>query len=379
MKSTISYGLLIVYTLILFQCNQKVYPIKIQHEGNIKIVHNPDYPKFRQERYEFERVFTIGLEEGDDNYIFSRIKDIKVDTQDNIYVLDFKNYRIQVYNIQGNYIRTIGNKGQGPGEFINPSYIDLDEKNNIYVSEFLLGKTTCFDNHGKYIRNIDLKGNYLSSNIADFYCRNNSLYFVILKFRDNPKPDEHPVFFEMIKVDMNGKFLKTIQSFENIKSENYKNRLGTLDCEPRSVWTIDQTGKIYIGFSDKYEICVYGNDGNLIMKIIQECEPVKISEQDKEEDLVGIPESQRSKFIFPKYRPFFDKMTIDDSGNLWIQRFGKDKSGLQEFDIFSEEGIYLRKVNIDITPQYIKNGHLYAITETINGYPSVSKIKMKIM
>ena len=367
------------FSLILFQCFSKEYPIKIQYEDNIKIIHNPDYPKFKKERYIFNNVLTIGLEEGDDNFLFSKIRDIKVDIHGNIYILDIKNSRIQVFDNQGQYMRTIGSEGQGPGEFSNPMCFDFDEKNNIYIAEYSPGKIICFDKNGKYIRDDELKGDYRFKNIADFYYRHDAINLVVLKFRDNPKPDENPMLWEMIKADKKGYYLKTIESFEMFKGQNYKKLGISLGCEPHSEWTVDRIGNIYIGFSDKYEIRVYGVDGNLKTKIMRDCKLVKISEQEKEEELIGLPKSIKQEVVFPEYRPFFDKIIVDDAGNIWLRRFGKNKNNQFEFDIFNEEGTYIRKVNIDITPQYIKDNYIYAITETENGFPCVTKYKMEIL
>jgi len=54
-------------------------------------------------------------------------------------ILLFKNYvivteheKILVFNKDGKFIRTIGSKGQGPGEFIVIRNLTLDEKTGVY-------------------------------------------------------------------------------------------------------------------------------------------------------------------------------------------------------------------------------------------------------
>lgn len=46
---------------------------------------------------------------------------IDVDKDGNVYVLDRGNHRVQVFDANGVYLRTLGREGQGPGELENPS------------------------------------------------------------------------------------------------------------------------------------------------------------------------------------------------------------------------------------------------------------------
>ncbi|UCE21707.1 MAG: 6-bladed beta-propeller, partial [Candidatus Aminicenantes bacterium] len=106
----------------------------IEEENGIRVVKNPAEPLYGELVLELEEDLSIGSVE-DEKYMFYRIGDIAVDSQNNIYVLDGGNYRIQKFDKDGNYLQTIGRKGQGPGEFMMPFNIFLDELDNIYVME----------------------------------------------------------------------------------------------------------------------------------------------------------------------------------------------------------------------------------------------------
>jgi len=90
-----------------------------------------------------------GGNQTDENYLFYQAEDIKLDSQDNIYALDSGNFRIQVFYPNGKYLRTIGIRRQGPGEFSNFIYnFDISEKDYIYVCS---GKfITRFTSDGQY-------------------------------------------------------------------------------------------------------------------------------------------------------------------------------------------------------------------------------------
>ncbi len=60
---------------------------------------------------------------------------IAVDRRGNVYVADTQNHRIQVFDAQGNLIRSIGSLGSGEGQFYEPRGIAIDAQGNLYVAD----------------------------------------------------------------------------------------------------------------------------------------------------------------------------------------------------------------------------------------------------
>lgn len=68
-------------------------------------------------RIELVEDLAIGARGNDDNYTFFRPMHVGVDSAGNMYVLDGGNSRIQMYDAAGDFVRTLGAEGSGPGEF----------------------------------------------------------------------------------------------------------------------------------------------------------------------------------------------------------------------------------------------------------------------
>lgn len=68
-------------------------------------------------RIEVRDDLVIAPHAGDDNYPFYMPSAVMADSRGRIYVLDGGEARVQVYGADGNYLRTIGQQGSGPGEF----------------------------------------------------------------------------------------------------------------------------------------------------------------------------------------------------------------------------------------------------------------------
>lgn len=125
---------------------------KIEEVDGIEVIHNPVEPLHGELELELEEDLVIGGDVEDENFNFMRISAIEVDEEGNIYVLDSRECRIQVFNKDGDYLQTIGRKGEGPGEFQRPSRMYLSPDAKLYVIEFR--KMHMFDQDGVYEKSI---------------------------------------------------------------------------------------------------------------------------------------------------------------------------------------------------------------------------------
>ena len=74
-----------------------------------------------------------GLEVEDENLLLNSPHDVVLDSNGSIYILDSGGSSIKILNPEGEFIATIGQSGQGPGDFSYPYSIDMDESGNLYV------------------------------------------------------------------------------------------------------------------------------------------------------------------------------------------------------------------------------------------------------
>ncbi len=69
--------------------------------------------------------------------------------QGSLYVVDSSTARIHIWNKKGEYQKSFGKKGEGPGEFFNPVMIDADER-FLWVID-VRGVVSQLDHDGKYL------------------------------------------------------------------------------------------------------------------------------------------------------------------------------------------------------------------------------------
>jgi len=141
--------ILILSMLLIFYCksDKATWQGTIEDLDQVTVVKNPEKPLYGELVFDLEEDLSIG-NESDENFLFYKVRDVEIDTKKNIYILDAGNRRIQKFNDSGEYIKTIGQEGQGPGEFENPIDIYIDEENNLFVLDNK--KVISFNSLGTY-------------------------------------------------------------------------------------------------------------------------------------------------------------------------------------------------------------------------------------
>lgn len=76
---------------------------------------------------------------------FNRAEGICVDAQDQLYVADSCNHRIEVFTSDGKFLRAFGKPGSGLGELSYPYDVAIDSKGLIFVCEFGNSRVQVFD------------------------------------------------------------------------------------------------------------------------------------------------------------------------------------------------------------------------------------------
>ncbi|MDH4272609.1 MAG: 6-bladed beta-propeller, partial [Candidatus Aminicenantes bacterium] len=89
---------------------------------------------------------------------FQQPSDLEVDRgQSLIYIVDMGSSRILVFDFQGKFLKAIGAKGQGPGEFIRPTGLCLVKDSGLAVADFGNNRIQIFDKNGTHVRTITPK------------------------------------------------------------------------------------------------------------------------------------------------------------------------------------------------------------------------------
>jgi hypothetical protein len=241
----------------------------IETVDGVKTVRNPETPRYGEFAFELSENLTIG-DEKDDAYFFPGGATVSVDGEGAIYVCDFGNKRVQVYDRAGKYVRTLGRQGQGPGEYIFPQNAILDDAGNIYVhsGRFLV----IFGREGLFQKNIPLK-TFLPT-----------LMFgpggtIVGTTQPNPRAEGGPKN-ELVQLSQDGERLRTFAEFpvygvskDGILRHWYTG--GISFCRRSS-------DSLFYGFSQEYHIRVVDGEGRKLLGFSKAEKALAITGQEKD-------------------------------------------------------------------------------------------------
>jgi len=105
----------------------------------------------KQVRSEGVHVQILEGKEGDAPGQYKEPRGIAIDSEGNIYVADFRNYRIQRFDRLGTFVTAWGEAGERTGQFKDPCGVAVGMDGQVYVADTFNNRIQVFDGNGKYI------------------------------------------------------------------------------------------------------------------------------------------------------------------------------------------------------------------------------------
>ncbi len=368
---SISIALFIIFLIVDISCtqNETDWTGTIEEKDGVIVVKNPLEPLYGELNLDLKKDLSIGNND-DENYLFYDVSAIALDSFENIFVLDAGNHRIQKFDKDGMYRRTIGRKGQGPGEFMRLSSVFIDENDYLFVSEKT--RIQIFNSSGEYQRGILLK-----NTINEFFVDCDGNFISYMNLRDEKDSKKY-----IIKLDSRGNIAEKMTVFTDVKAVQKKNDAGitfTLKVYHQyNYWPylfpVSDKEFIY-AYPAEYALFLMNTAGELILEIYKSEPHHAISRAEKDFIINGIEEnlSRRGRKVpkdvleaacqFPLHRPFFNWIFVDDNGRIYLRKADSVLEAKKdiEFDMFSKDGYYLYRFSLSFSPEYIKNGYIYDI------------------
>jgi len=375
----LSISLCLSLNLLLISCGGRKgeWEGTIDYEANgTEIVRNPMKPIYDEGVFSLEEDLVIGQKEGEEEYMFNQIS-IDVDNNENIYVFDTKIVEIRVFNKSGKYLRSIGKKGQGPGEIQMPAptAFQITAHNEIMVFDVSTRKIIFFSLNGEYLREVSASSLTWVANPLRMTPKGNFVARIVF-------PPISDTIHELKMFDFKFTFLSTLAKLKETPSKpEIINPM-----KPSLSFAITQDDKIIWGTTNRYELFILNPQGKIIKKIYKKNKLAKLTVHDREryrkqyEPILTWLGSQY-KINLPKHYPAFNNIFADDEGRLFIQTYErvKNKEYIYYFDVFDNIGRFIAKVPIKVrgSNQLIwKKNNLYAVEVDDDGYPFVKRHKI---
>jgi hypothetical protein len=335
----------------------------------------------------------IGEMAGDPEYQFGQLAFIEVGQDGSIYAMDIQSQEGRVYDAQGNYLRTIGSPGQGPGEiglgtvfmFATPDgEIWIPDQGNLRVSRFdlqgdFLGSFPIHMEAGAPLRwAMDPEGRLVAQ------LRGLNVQGMAALEEGDP----------IVAYDTTGAVVDTVallpkgQMLEGLS----EGQVSILLFAPEPVWALGEDGSVFYAMTNDYRIMVNAPDGNLERIITREFQRKPVEETDQN----AIRQTLREQYAqfglapaqidvimqgirFAEFYPAFGNFFQGPEGSIWVQRirsardmaegaeegfeFDPQDIGSPEWEVLDSEGRYLGVVTLPdrFQPVNVKGDMLYGV------------------
>lgn len=364
---------LLIIFFSLFSCcsSQKAeWQGSIEEVDGVTVVRNPGEPLYGNDVYTIKEDLKIGDEGGDENFVFSFIYYLEVDNEKNIYVADTKEKHVKVFDSSGQFLRTIGRAGQGPGEFGSLEGIRINAHNELAITDSRQHRIHYYSLEGDFLRSISLEI-FLEKIQRMFHRQSWHLYF---DSKENCYIraaifDSKKVHYEILRFDNEANRITTIArtpEWNPFEGED-PDRPAKLFCR------VMKNDYFLYGYPGSYELQIFDPEGKIIKIITREYKRVPFSAEEKEE----MTKAYGEDIEIPPYHPAFSYLRTDDEGQIFVRTWEKPTSGEGFFyDVFDGEGKYIAHMPLNFTPQVIKNGEIYTIEEDEEGYQYVKRYRI---
>jgi hypothetical protein len=347
-------------------------------------VKNPDKPARGDWDFKLKKAWEID-HVGED--IFARLSEPQVSKEGNVLVRDSKINKTYIFNGEGKFVKFFAPKGEGPGEVRThfQAYL-VDDTGTFIIADF--DRLHYFKTDGTFVKTAT---NTFFRRRPVFFINDDE--FIASPLNVFRRPDKKGA---IRKVNLKTGTDTLISEF-HIFTGGSINRQGgparlivIVGLSP--MMTVGRgTGKIYYGVSDAYKINAADLEGKSLFAFSVDRKNKIISTEEKKELFAGIknmPENERQQLIknFPDEPTHFYHIE-EINGLVYVfvpdplRRFEGHQQPKQ-IDIFSPEGKYLYKADINVEKGWrpdsllIKQNNLYAVLQNEEG--DIKLVKYRI-
>lgn len=370
LKSLLLLGFVLLAGSISSATDWKV--AEVEKDGVVHLM-NPDIPRDGIETIQLEERWRLGGESEDEGEFFGVISSVIVGEDGNVYLLDRQLTEVKVFSSDGEYLRTIGREGEGPGEFRRPSEIFFSPEGNVCVLQTRPGKIVVLTPEGDPTGEIGLPELEGGGQRMMFAGRSAGSGIAILSSTMARQETKAKRTVTLATYTASG---EEIARFHEAESElSFASPVVDERENLRPVWDAGSDGRVYaVPIFGEYHIDVWSADGKTHRVIERQYAHLKRTSDEIQaaKDRIVIRGPFQPEILVAEYDPDIRTMFARSDGSLWVltSRGVKDRpeGSLGVFDLFDPDGRFIRQVVLmgEGDPEedlyFLAGEHLFVVT-----------------
>lgn len=341
-------------------------------------------PESPSSAWSVQLVSSIGNLDGGGPEIFGRIADLEIDSSGNLYVLDELAQEVRVFDEDGNFLRALGRKGQGPGDLRGGSGLNLDHDGRLWVWDPGNVRFSIFVDTGY----VEYRPRPIRAVIYPWRGEFASTGEMIDWGLDYPErvgndPGSLAIFYPIRMLEHGG-----LDTLPPLIDEIPRGPGGPLPFASRLSIYQDERDKIWFSHQDPYRIFKRELTGDTLLAFsLEGSTPKPVTEADIDSVMrlyrrtpSGIEAPSRSDL--PETRPIVRRIITNSAGMVLVFAQTSAWESGEIVDIFTESGVFQGRVELPVRlaldPPPVLNGTmLVGVTLGAMDVPSVVTIRLK--
>jgi hypothetical protein len=324
-----------------------------------------------------QTVYQVGKEDGRSWEVLSNVRQVTIDRAENLYVLDRGNARVLVFDRTGRFVRQVGKRGGGPGEFTSPGRMAVTSDGRLVVADEARQAFSIFGPDGGFVRSVPFERRFGMSGfglaahprggvvtgtepipLPGLQIRNSAVVWYSLGANDQAKG-----LFEL-----SPEVASTSASVESGRSNVTVQSTRKPAFSPVLRWDVLPGGGVVAGNTASYVIQVRNPAGQVTRTLERAIRPRAVTQRDKDAEIerrkgtlsqggmvpVGgnsgapaqgiqqaLARSALDDLEFAAVLPVIQDLGVDHAGRIWVQRSGPVAGRAGPVDVLTAEGRYL--------------------------------------
>ena len=363
-------------------------------------------PVSPEQRVSLVEELRIGsLLDGDEAEHFSQISGVEIGVDGEIYALSGRDNDVRVFSSAGNFLRSWGRRGEGPGDFHGPNDLAV-ARDTIAITDG--DRVHFFDLAGEFLNSVWPGGQPSQYSVATVFATDIG-WVVGLGLRRVPNVRREPTYPQEVRYldAASGAMGEAIITYESAPDMvQLSSGAAVSPAFARSVdHGVDRRGNFYLSHGMDYEVSVYSTDGVLTRTVRMDVEPVPVTDDMLEEvrraalERCRIPGRRRMCERPGGYLdaglpavlahanrqvPAFSLFLVAPDGHLLIRRadLAWDQPGdsdTRPYDLISPDGRFLGRVDIptDFRPLILREERVFGVVQDEFGVPYIVKYRLE--
>ena len=331
-------------------------------EDGVEIVEYSELPREATWLLGAEPLVSIGVDIGDEPYMFTSIGDVQLLADGALVVAEWKVQEVRIFDRGGSFLRSFGSKGQGPGAFENLARTAVREGEILaWDAAGRLSRFTLVGDLIETIRTNNIGGNP-NVDVQGFF-GDGSLLVALGKYtmsRDAGTYRAYRVSETLVRWSPDDpqrvETVTTVDSGRGLLANEIGLGVGAplVAVAGRAAGP----GNVYVTPGDVFEYRRYGLDG-VLERIVRVAESAEVITADDIEEITAAliqssDERDRealrriyAEITFPENFPMVDELFVDAERHVWLRRYRRPQAeNDQIFHVFDRDGIFVGTVHL---------------------------------